>query len=100
MPAQPQQVSIEQEVINRLQMQIGSMAGQLTMKEIALELIMRERDALQQIVTALGGELPPSQVKRVEADGSGTAEDSGAPDTGEASGATREARSEKSQLQD
>lgn len=93
------QVSIEQEFVNRLQSQIGGMAGQMLMKDIQIEVLMKEKDELQGIVTALGGELPPSQVKRADEHGSGTPQDRGTPGVREAAGPTHQARSPEPQLQ-
>lgn len=86
--------TFEQEVINRLQTQLGQLVGNLTAKDIQIEILMTERDAANRIITALGGELPVSQISRGGNDVSRTDQDTGAQGGGEAAGSPREARSE------
>lgn len=86
----------EQEIINRLQTQVGTLVGAMAGKDIQLEILIRERDEANVIITALGGELPVSQISTGGINVSGVAQDTGAQGAGETAGSPHPTRSKES----
>lgn len=82
--------SFEELVIQRLELQVGAFTSQIIQRDIKIEILLEERQASQELIAKLGGELPPSQivVRGEKPDVGDTNQDTGDSGAGETAGET------------